>query len=175
MQFVVPEKDPGTAMLISTVLPGGGQVWVQAFGSAFSVWIALLIVGAGVVAGSNMENDAEAAARRATSPADLDQAQSAYDMGGNVRFWSWVLVIIVWGANIYDAKKEAAKHNAKRAVASAGSASLAESTQIQAAPPDSQDHDEASSRLLRLAELRKAGALTEDEFQAKKNDLIGRI
>lgn len=170
------EKDAGTAMLISTVLPGGGQVWVQAFGSAFSVWVGLLIVGAGVVAGVNMQDGAKSAAQRATNQDELDQAQADYDMGGNVKFWSWVLVLIVWGANIYDAKKETNKYNARRATTPSGAAlPVADPLQGKSAMADSSGHNDASSRLMRLAELRKAGALTEEEFQAKKKELLGRI
>jgi len=140
-------KDPGTAALISAVFPGGGQFYVGAVQSgvvSFLAFLFFLVV--------SIYNTAHAAPGVAIGPI------------------LWIITVTIWAANIFDAHKEAGKHNAKRAAAPAFTSA--------ASPPfavNSGAGEDAAVRISKLADLHKAGAITDAEFAAKKRELLERL
>lgn len=101
-------------MLISSLLPGGGQLWAQAFGSAVLAWAGVLIIGGFAIGTTSAYSAAQD--RAASFFASNEEKAEAAAVADSFLPWmlgSWVLLAIVWGANVYDARATALKFNLK--------------------------------------------------------------
>lgn len=170
-------------MLISTLVPGGGQVWTQGIASALTIWISFLIFGGAALAITAAHAENVATLREQgwlMTDAERREAEDNVSSQATMMFWAWVLVGVIWLANIFDARREAMKHNRRLAAPIGTDPSSAPpfALSASAAPPTfipDQRVEDSGARLMRLSALRNAGALTEDEFQAKKKELLDRL
>lgn len=115
---MVEPKNPSTAMMVSAVLPGGGQLYSDSFGSALLVWVGIAVVG-WLAFSAHEAQDKYAEDSRVGYFASEEQIEAARVAGENadrtaiIEFVLWTLLFAIWASNVWDAKKTAVKWNAK--------------------------------------------------------------